>query len=67
MTPEAFRAARQSLGLTQRQAAEVLGYGAQTRIAEIEAGRRTPGESVMLLLRAYLDGYRPANWPLDPK
>jgi len=63
MTPAEFRDARRSLGLTQRQAAEVLGYGAQTRIAEIEAGRRNPGESVILLLRAYLAGYRPSDWP----
>ena len=63
MTPTEFREARQSLGLDQSQAAELLGYGAKTRISEIERGARAPGASVVRLLRAYLDGYRPADWP----
>ena len=63
MTPAEFREARQTLGLDQSQEADVLGYGAQARISEIERGARAPSASVLRLLRAYLDGYRPADWP----
>jgi transcriptional regulator with XRE-family HTH domain len=63
MTPAELRKARHSLGLTQLQAARMLGYGAATRVAELERGARAPGESVVRLLRAYLDGYRPSDWP----
>lgn len=65
MTPEAFRAARKSLGLTQAQAADMLGYGAQSRVSEIERGLINPGASVVRLLQAYLDGHRPQDWPID--
>ena len=63
MTPAEFKAARLSLGLTQPQAADCLGYGAPNRISEIENGKGSPGAAVILLLRAYMDGYRPADWP----
>ncbi|MFV0384410.1 helix-turn-helix domain-containing protein [Paracoccus sp. (in: a-proteobacteria)] len=63
MAPDEIRAARLAFGLTQIQMAILLGYGAPARIAEIEAGRRNPSESVLRLMRAYLDGYRPADWP----
>jgi len=66
MTPESFKSARLSLKLTQADAARLLGYGSKTRIAEIEAGRRAPGAAVVLLLRAYLAGYRPTDWPARP-
>ncbi|WP_334147888.1 helix-turn-helix domain-containing protein [Hyphomicrobium sp.] len=58
-----IRAAREMLGLTPEEMAPLLGYRARSRIYEIESGTRTPGPAVELLLRAYLDGYRPANWP----
>ena len=63
MTPAEFKQARQSLGLTQTQAATLLGYGNATRISEIENGQRNAGAAVVQLLRAYLDGYRPKDWP----
>lgn len=63
MTPAAIREARQTLGLTQQQAAPLLGYGAAIRVSELERGARVPSEAVLRLLRAYLDGYRPADWP----
>ena len=63
MTPAAFREARKSLGLTQAQAASLLGYKAASRISEIERDVERPSESVIRLLRAYLDGYRPDDWP----
>lgn len=65
MSPAEFREARQSLGLNQHQLAAMLGYGAPARISEIERGIEAPGASVLRLLRAYLDGYRPADWPMQ--
>ena len=64
MTPDEFRAALDTLGLSQAQAAPLLGYGAATRVSEVCVGRRTPSASVVLLLRAYLAGYRPDDWPI---
>ena len=63
MTPAQFKQARQSLGLDPVQAARLLGYGSRSRISEIENGRRNPSEAVVMLLRAYLAGYRPDDWP----
>ena len=63
MTPEQFREARQLLGLTPPQAATLLGYGSATRISEIENGHRNASAAVVLLLRAYIAGYRPSDWP----
>jgi transcriptional regulator with XRE-family HTH domain len=63
MTPHQIKEARQSLGLNQSQAAALLGYGHTSRISEIEHGKRAPSASVVKLLRAYADGYRPAGWP----
>lgn len=63
MIPDQIREARKKLGLTQSQAAVLFGYGAPARISEIESGRRAPGGAVIRLLQAYLDGYRPADWP----
>ncbi|GJM01949.1 MAG: hypothetical protein DHS20C08_04500 [Rhodomicrobium sp.] len=58
-----FLLARNALGLTQKQLAAALGYSAQSRIAEIENGSRNAGPAVLKLLRAYLAGYRPDDWP----
>lgn len=66
MTPAEFREARHSLGLDQAQMAAMLGYGAGSRVSEVEGGKRRPAESVVRLLRAYLGGYRPPDWPADP-
>lgn len=41
----------------------MLGYGSQTRISEILAGKIQPNRSVILLLKAYIAGYRPEDWP----
>jgi transcriptional regulator with XRE-family HTH domain len=61
--PEHFRLVREALELTQAEMAQMLGYGSRTRIAEVEAGTRKPNESVVRLLHAYLEGYRPQDWP----
>lgn len=63
MTPAEIREARKTLGLNQSQLAALLGYGAAARISEVERGERTPSDAVTRLLRAYLDGYRPEDWP----
>lgn len=63
MTPAEIKHARQSLGLSQTDAARLLGYGSQSRISEIESGQRNASESVLRLLAAYVAGYRPDDWP----
>lgn len=61
MTPDEFRAARKSLGMTAKQLASLLGYARQSSIYDIEAGRSQPHPAVILLMRAYLEGYSPAQ------
>ena len=61
MTPaEEFRAARDTLDMTQQQLAAGLGFkrGRQT-ICDIEKGRHIPRETVVLLLRALVAAKRP--------
>jgi DNA-binding transcriptional regulator YiaG len=62
MTAAEFKAARQTLGLTQVQIAPMLGLGAASRVSEIEAGKKVPKQAG-LLMQAYIDGYRPTDWP----
>jgi transcriptional regulator with XRE-family HTH domain len=64
MTPAEILEARQQLGLTQAQMAPLLGYSNVARVSEIERGVRKPGAAVVRLLHAYLEGYRPENWPV---
>ena len=63
MTPAEIRQARVKLCLTPAEIAPLLGYGAASRIYEIESGARNPSAAALRLLRAYLDGYRPSDWP----
>lgn len=63
MTNTEIKDALTALGINKREAAMMLGYSHQARISEVLAGRVTPSASVIRLLRAYLDGYRPADWP----
>ncbi len=65
MTPAEFRAARQSLGLTQHQMARLIGLGSFRRVSEIENGARAVQDAHVLLMRVYLSGWRPDNWPVD--
>lgn len=67
MTPDALRAARESLGLTGAQMAALLGMSGHARVYEYENGTRNPSGAALRLYRAYLDGYRPPDWPLTPK
>ena len=61
MTPPEIRAARKSLALTQGQLAAVMRLRAAT-VSDWERGIYKPDSGNELLLRAYLDGYRPADW-----
>ena len=63
MTADEFRAGRLTLGLSQQSLADLMGYGSRSRVYEIEAGRRIPGPAAARLLQAYLNGYRPDDWP----
>lgn len=59
--------ARQTLGLTQAQMGQMLGYqGERVRqmVYEIEAGTKPLMPCQTRLLQAYLDGYRPEDWPI---
>jgi hypothetical protein len=67
MTYEELRAAREFLGLSPAEAAELLETDLGT-IRRIEAARgkstaRSAPARVAQLYRAYLSGFRPANWP----
>lgn len=62
MTPAEFIQARQSLGLTQAQLAEVLGYS-RTHITRIEKGHLEVMPVAALAMRGLLAGIRPNNWP----
>lgn len=65
MTNEEFRTIRKGLGITQAQLASVLGYDLALTISTYERTtnpRRIP-HHVALLMVAYRDGYRPADWP----
>jgi len=60
---------RLRLGLTQSEMGAMLGYqGPHVRqmMNSIEAGRRALMPCQERLLQAYVDGYRPDDWPTRP-
>lgn len=66
MTPTELKQARHTLGLTLSQMALVLGYDgehAMQQIRQMESGRRSIREPQRRLVVAYLEGYRPDDWP----
>ena len=68
MTPHEIRAARQFVGLPLSHMAVMLGYkGKYTRqmMHHIETGVKPLREPQRRLLQAYIDGYRPTDWPKD--
>lgn len=70
MTPDQIKTARHQLGLTLTQLAAMLGYQgnhARVQMDDLETGRRPLRECQKRLLQAYLEGYRPRDWPSDPK
>lgn len=69
MTPKQIAAARAKLGLTLEQLATLLGVEndqRRTNMWQIENGynARKLTRSQERLLQAYVEGYRPKDWPL---
>ncbi len=62
MTPEALSQARELLGLTKPQVAAMLGRKLRN-YQQWEAGDRKIDEAAARLIAAYIDGYRPQDWP----
>ena len=67
MTPNEIKEARQSLSLTVPQLAALLETDPQTirRMEQSETANtfRSPAPRMARLIRAYLSGYRPDDWP----
>lgn len=66
MTPNEVTQARRKLGLTLEQMGTMLGYqGEHVRhmMHDLETGRRPVREPQRRLVEAYLEGYRPEDWP----
>lgn len=67
MTPDEIRTARQTLGLTQAQLGALLETDDQTirrmEMPEDASTHRKPAVRMVRLIRAYLRGYRPPDWP----
>lgn len=67
MTPDEFKAARVSLGLTQAQAAAVFGVGKRTlEYWETDDGKRPVHPTAIKFMRWLLAGFRPPDWPARP-
>ena len=69
MTPKEIKEARRRLGLTTSQMAAMLDISDAQTIRRMEQSEtastfRTPAPRMVRLIRAYLDGYRPADWPI---
>lgn len=69
LTPDEFREAQQTLGLSDLQFAQVLGLENAQHIRRLKADpdkehHRPVKGTHARLIRAYLDGYRPKDWPL---
>jgi len=67
MTPDQIKKARQELGLKQRELAVILDTDPHTvrrlEMTEDKATARKPAPRMVRLIQAYLDGYRPSDWP----
>lgn len=69
MTADEFREAQHKLGLSDKQLAAVLGFANAVQVRRLKvrqadlASARPVSATVARLMRAYLDGYRPADWP----
>ena len=66
MEPNDIRRARLALGLSQAELGRMLGYqGAHIRVQmeDLETGQKPLRGCQERLLRAYMDGYRPSDWP----
>ena len=66
MTPQDLKQARLKLGLTLSECAKLLGYDgnhANQQLRRMESGERDIRPAQERLIKAYLDGYRPDDWP----
>lgn len=63
MTPKDFKNARIKFGFDQQKMAKVLGFKNGITVSQIETGKSEITDVRCRLLRAYLDGYRPDDWP----
>jgi len=67
MTPSEVKYSRVTLGLTLREFAQMLDTDASTiRKMELQEGSsqyRGPAPRMVRLIVAYLNGYRPPDWP----
>ena len=62
MTPTELREARQTLGLSQLQMANALGFNRAASVSDMERGAKAITPTVALLVAAYLSGWRPIDW-----
>jgi transcriptional regulator with XRE-family HTH domain len=69
MTPKQFKEARRKLGLSVSQMAKALGVSdmqiRRMQIAPDKGSHREVQPTTEKLIRAYLDGYRPKDWPQE--
>jgi len=67
LTHDEIKAAREALGLSLSEFAELLDTDkTTTRRLEMEPSHNTaraPAPRMVRLIRAYLEGYRPFDWP----
>lgn len=62
--------ARCELGLSQSEAARLLGYETEqgkSQYRKLESGARPVMPAQRRLIEAYLAGYRPPDWPTSPR
>ena len=67
MTPHTLAKARDLFGLSLADMARMLGYEgeqARSQVHHLETGRREIRPAQRRLIEAYLNGYRPDDWPL---
>lgn len=67
MTPKDIKEARLKLGLTQTQLGILLGYKGENirqQMQDLETGKKDLREPQKRLIIAYLEGYKPKDWPL---
>ena len=65
MTPQEFKEARRSLGLTLDQLGGMLGYSGEhvkAQVHKMETGERPVRSVQARLMQCYLEGYRPDDW-----
>ena len=63
MTPAEFKEARQKLGLDQAEMARMLGFTRPAQVSDMERSVKPITDQTARLMRAYIAGYRPDDWP----